>query len=80
MGTPPAQWVMVNHTNGVGLVLRPAPATSARILTLAEGARLRVTGDPVQQAGRAWLPVASQNGKTGWVASEFVAPEQLDSP
>jgi hypothetical protein len=62
------RWVIVNHTNGVGLVLRPAPATSARILTLADGARLRVTGEPIQQAGRAWLPVA-------WVASDFVAPE-----
>jgi hypothetical protein len=69
------RWVIVNHTNGVGLVLRPAPATSARILTLADGARLRVTGEPVQQDGRAWLPVASQSGKIGWVASDFVAPE-----
>jgi hypothetical protein len=69
------RWVIVSHTNGVGLVLRPAPATSARILTLADGARLRITGEPVQQAGRAWLPVASQSGRTGWVASDFVAPE-----
>lgn len=69
------RWVIVNHTNGVGLVLRPSPAADARILTLADGARLRVTGEAVQQAGRAWLPVASQSGKTGWVASDFVAPE-----
>jgi hypothetical protein len=73
--TRPERWVIVSHTNGVGLVLRPAPAANARILTLADGARLRVTGQPVQQAGRAWLPVASQSGKTGWVASDFVASE-----
>jgi len=72
---PSERWVVVYHTNGLGLVLRPAPASTARVLTLKEGARLRVTGDPFRQAGRAWLPVASQNGKTGWVASEFVAPE-----
>jgi hypothetical protein len=73
--TPSDRWVTVNHTNGLGLVLRPAPASTARNLTLAEGARLRVTGEPVQQAGRVWLPVVSQSGKTGWVASEFVAPD-----
>jgi hypothetical protein len=73
--TPSERWVIVSHTNGVGLVLRPAPAANARILTLADGARLRITGQSVQQAGRAWLPVASQSGKTGWVASDFVASE-----
>jgi hypothetical protein len=73
--TPSERWVIVNHTNGSGLVLRPAPASIARTLILAEGARLRVTGEPVQQDGRVWLSVVSQNGKTGWVASEFVAPD-----
>jgi hypothetical protein len=68
--------VVVKHTNGLGLVLRPVPGSTARILTLAEGARLRVTGEPVQQAGRVWVPIISASGKTGWVASEFVAQEQ----
>jgi hypothetical protein len=73
--TSSERWVIVNHTNGFGLVLRPAPASIARTLIFAEGARLRVTGEPVQQDGRVWLPVVSQRGKTGWVASEFVAPD-----
>jgi hypothetical protein len=71
---PPERWVTVQRTEGVGLVLRPSPGSTARVLTLQEGARVRVTGDPVQQAGRVWLPVTSQSGKTGWVAGEFVAP------
>jgi hypothetical protein len=73
--TSSERWVIVNHTNGSGLVLRPTPGSIARTLIFAEGARLRVTGEPVQQDGRVWLPVVSQSGKTGWVASEFVAPD-----
>jgi hypothetical protein len=73
-GDPRVQWVVVNHTNGLGLVLRPSPASAARVLTLQEGARVRVTGEPVQQGGRAWLPVTSATGKSGWVAGDFVAP------
>jgi hypothetical protein len=68
-------WMVVQHTNGLGLVLRPTPASEARVLLLQEGARLHVTGSAVQQAGRAWLPVTSSNGTSGWVASEFLVPE-----
>ncbi len=71
---PPDRWMVVQHTDGLGLVLRPTPASTTRIVTLKEGARVRVTGDTVQKAGRVWIPVASLTGKTGWVAGDFVAP------
>jgi len=74
-GSAVERWVVVSHTDGLGLVLRTAPAAAGRVLTLKEGARLRVTGESVQQAGRGWLPVAAQGGRTGWVASEFVRTE-----
>ena len=67
-GPPTEQWLLVQHTDGLGLVLRPSPGSPERVLTLQEGARLRVIGDPVEQAGRSWLPVASPGGKSGWVA------------
>jgi hypothetical protein len=73
-GPPTEHWLLVQHTDGLGLVLRPAPGSPERVLTLQEGARLRVIGDPVEQAGRSWLPVASPSGKSGWVAGDFVAP------
>ncbi len=73
--TPGAErWMVVQHTNGLGLVLRPAPASTARLLLLQDGARLRVTGESVEQAGHAWLPVTAANGTSGWVAGEFLAP------
>jgi hypothetical protein len=69
------RWMVVQHTNGLGLVLRPAPASNSRVLLLREGARLRVTGDSVLQAGHAWLPVTSTDGTSGWVAGEFLVPD-----
>ena len=71
----PERWMVVDHTNGLGLVLRPEPASSARVLLLQEGSRLRVTGTSVEQSGHQWLPVTSATGATGWVAGEFLAPE-----
>jgi hypothetical protein len=67
-------WMVVGRTNGLGLVLRPAPASPARVLLLQEGARVRVTGSAVQQGGHAWAPVTTSNGTSGWVASEYLAP------
>jgi hypothetical protein len=68
------RWMVVQHTNGLGLVLRPAPASTARVILLEEGARLRITGGSVEQDGHAWLPVTSADGASGWVAGEFLAP------
>ena len=69
------RWMVVDHTNGLGLVLRPEPASTARVQLLKEGARLRVTGTSVEQSGHQWLPVTSVTGASGWVAGEFLAPE-----
>ena len=66
--------MVVQHTNGLGLVLRPEPASASRVMLLQDGAQLRVTGESVEKSGHAWLPVASSNGATGWVAGEFLAP------
>jgi hypothetical protein len=68
------EWLEVRHTEGLGVVLRTAPASTDRLLLLPEGARIKRTGAPVQQAGRAWLPVVSPTGKSGWVAGDFVVP------
>ena len=68
--------MVVQHTNGLGLVLRPEPASSARVTLLQDGARLRVTGSSVQQGGHAWLPVTSTSGASGWVADEFLVPDR----
>jgi hypothetical protein len=70
------RWMVVDHTNGLGLVLRPEPASNARVQLLKEGARLRVTGTSVEQSGHQWLPVTSTTGASGWVAGEFLAPER----
>jgi hypothetical protein len=73
--TPDAdRWMVVQHTNGLGLLLRPAPASTARVVLLEDGARLHVTGGSVEQDGHTWLPVTSADGASGWVASEFLAP------
>ncbi len=64
----------VARTDGLGLVLRPRPASSARLRTLPDGTPLRVTGAAVQQSGRAWLPVQAPSGEGGWVAAEFLDP------
>ena len=71
-----ARWMVVQHTNGLGLVLRPEPASTARVTLLQDGARLRVTGNSVEQGGHAWWPVTSPSGASGWVAGEFVAPDR----
>jgi len=62
----------VAHTDGLGLVLRPRPASPARLRTLPDGTLVHVTGDAVQQSGRAWLPVQAPSGEGGWVAAEFL--------
>ena len=70
----PERWMVVQHTNGLGLVLRAEPASASRVSLLKEGTQLRVTGDSIEKSGHAWLPVASSNGTTGSVTGEFLVP------
>jgi hypothetical protein len=72
MPAPREAWRLVAHTDGLGLVLRPAPAASTRIRNLPEGTRVRVTGAAVSRAGHAWLPVETATGQTGWAAAEYL--------
>jgi hypothetical protein len=66
------QWMLVQYTEGLGLALRPEPASAERLRTLPEGARVRITGEAVEAAGRSWIPVEALGDELGWVAAEFL--------
>ena len=68
------QWMLVQYTEGLGLALRPEPASAARLRTLPEGTRVRITGEAVEAAGRAWVPVEALGDQVGWVAADLLAP------
>lgn len=61
-------------TNDSNVNLRSQPSTKAGIVsTLAQGAKLTITGEPKYADGHWWYPVRdTQSGKEGYVAAEFV--------
>jgi hypothetical protein len=70
---PRDQWMLVQYTEGQGLVLRPEPASTVGLRTLPEGTRVRITGAALQVGDRTWVPVEALDYQEGWVAAEFLA-------
>ncbi len=75
---PPApRFFVVVNTGGQGLFLRPQPNRSnPPIATLPDGTRLEQIGDDVPGEDRLWRPVRTPDGLEGYVAVDFLAPEQ----
>lgn len=66
----------VANTEGQGANMRQRPSTTAPVVrTLPEGTVVEVIGGETQADGRGWRNVRDPGGATGWVASEFLAPE-----
>jgi len=64
----------VVDTGGEGLNLRSAPSrTGVVVARLPEGTILDVTGPEQAGDGMRWIPVREPEGKTGWVAAQFLA-------
>ena len=69
--TPVVKIGVIAHTNGRGVHLRLTPAGPV-LGVLAEGAVVRVVGSSVVVQGIVWLPVRTDDGRQGWVASTYV--------
>lgn len=66
----------VVNTENLGVRLRQRPSTEGQVLrSLAEGTIVEVVGPDANADGIAWRNVREPGGATGWVSSEFVAPE-----
>ncbi|WP_322487004.1 SH3 domain-containing protein [Chloroflexus sp.] len=74
---PSPRFFVVVNTGGQGLFLRPQPnRTNPPIATLPDGTRLEQIGDDVPGEDRLWRPVRTPDGLEGYVAVDFLAPDQ----
>lgn len=61
--------------NSDGVNLRSEPTTAAAVVTeLNSGTTVTITGGSRQADGFTWLPVALEDGTTGWIAQDFLTP------
>jgi hypothetical protein len=67
---PERLWVVNAGRDGV--VLRSAPGGGERLAGLSDGTPLVPQGEQEQVSGRRWLRVRDPQGRTGWIASDFV--------
>lgn len=67
---PPVEPVQLKVTAKTGLCLRKAPSANAAVLeVLGAGTVVEAARD---ELGEAWVPVATKDGKAGYVKAEFV--------
>ncbi|HEV8638793.1 MAG TPA: SH3 domain-containing protein [Chloroflexota bacterium] len=71
--TPLPGQLWVANAGREGVVLRSAPGAGDRLAGLADGTALAPQGEQEQQSGRSWLRVRDPQGRTGWIAAEFVS-------
>jgi len=71
--TPLPSQLWVSNSGRDGVVLRSAPGAGDRLAGLADGTALVPQGEQDQQSGRSWLRVRDPQGRTGWIASDFVS-------
>jgi hypothetical protein len=71
--TPLPGQLWVANAGREGVVLRSAPGDGDRLAGLADGTALLPQGEQEQQSGRSWLRVRDPQGRTGWIAGEFVS-------
>lgn len=73
---PAAQAFVVTGTGDQGLFLRAGPSTDTEtIATLPEGTRVESMNEEKNDGTRTWHKVRTPQGE-GWVASDFIIPEQ----
>lgn len=73
----PGATVVVQGTRGVGLNVRAAPSTNAKIVGSAkEGTELLVLEGPTEADGHTWWKVRLPDGKEGWAAGEYLVLKQ----
>ncbi len=71
------QFFVVTGTGVQGLFLRPDHSVQNNpIATLPEGTRVEQIGDDVPGAQYVWRKVRTAEGQEGWVAADFLRPEQ----
>jgi hypothetical protein len=74
----PETHMRVTGTGGDGLILRAEARGGAPQLAVEpEGAVVTVIGPEQSTAGRVWMPVRDVQGRVGWLAAEYLAPEQV---
>ena len=73
-------YAAVANTDNVGVSLRGGPSTdNIRLLLIAEGAAILVTGGPEEGSGLIWWQVQVDDGTEGWVAGDFLVPAAAPS-
>jgi hypothetical protein len=69
----PGSQMRVTGTGGDGLILRAEARSTAAIVTVEpEGATVTIVGPEQSLAGRTWLPARDGQGRTGWLAAEYL--------
>lgn len=71
LSSPPVAPAKLKVTAKSGLCLRKAPSTNATVLEVL-GMGTVVTAAHHDELGEAWVPVATKDGKSGYVKAEFV--------
>jgi hypothetical protein len=78
MPTPSVRAFTVSGTGGAGLFLRPAASRNGDPLaTLPDGSRVEQAGEDVTDGGDpglVWRQVRTADGRTGFVAAQFLVP------
>jgi len=82
--TPLPSQLWVANAGRDGVVLRSAPGAGDLLAGLTDGTALVPQGEQEQLSGRRWLRVKDPQGRTGWIASDFVSatppPARTGSP
>jgi hypothetical protein len=73
----PGTQAQVTGTGGEGLILRSEARSGATMLAVEpEGAVVTIIGPEQNISGRTWFPVRDAQGRTGWLAGEYLTPYQ----
>ncbi len=67
---------VIANTDGLGVNVRDAPSLSGGIVTqLNEGTRVILLDEIREGDGLSWQAIEIQDGRQGWVASQFLIPQ-----
>jgi uncharacterized protein YgiM (DUF1202 family) len=66
----------IGNTNGFGANVRSEPTLrSEMIAQLSDGSRVDLTGEAESADGFNWQRVRLEDGRLGWIADNFLIPE-----
>jgi len=75
--TPGAGFARIGNTNGFGANVRSEPGLNFEsLIQLSDGSRVELTGEAQAADGFNWQRIRLEDGRQGWIADNFLIPEQ----